>query len=82
MQKLISHLELRIFLKMMHERYAHELNAGNVPEMMSAAGSLCLAYSSLGNPDFARRWADEFWRCWALSARRPVERTSGRPRRG
>jgi len=38
--------------------------------MLAASGSLGLAYSSMGNDAYARKWADEFWRCWARQQQR------------
>ncbi|MCA1809107.1 MAG: hypothetical protein ABR497_00030 [Kiritimatiellia bacterium] len=64
LKSLKNHLEFRLFLKMMHQRYSQALEDGDHQAMMEAGGSLCLVYSSLGNHAYACKWADEFWRLW------------------
>lgn len=70
LHSLINHLEFRLFLRMMQERYVQALAAEDTDNMLAASGSLGLAYSSMGNDAYARKWADEFWRCWARQQQR------------
>ncbi len=71
MRQLINHLKFRLFLMMTQERYVQALAAADAEGMLAASGTLCLAYSSLGNAAYAKKWADEFWRGRALRNRGP-----------
>lgn len=59
-----DHLSLRIFLQTLQDQYAEGLTNDNLLSMTEACGALSIAYSSLGNPDLAKKWADAFWEAW------------------
>ncbi len=53
-------------LKRWQEEYAAAFGENRLPEMLHNAQRLYRLYAALGNSLLARRWTDEYIRCWAL----------------
>ncbi|MDD2237270.1 MAG: hypothetical protein PHP44_15265 [Kiritimatiellae bacterium] len=53
-------------LKRWQEEYAAAFGENRLPEMLHNAQRLYRLYAALGNSMLARRWTDEYIRCWSL----------------